>query len=42
MKKYFNNIENIIEPNQGKLIYSALEKLKESDSLSELNNLFYG
>ena len=41
MKKYFNNIKNIIEPNQGKLIYSALEKLKDSDSLTELNNLFY-
>ena len=42
MKKYFNNIENIIDPNQGKLIYSALEKLKESDNLNELNSLFYG
>ena len=41
MKKYFDNIKNIIEPNRGKLIYSALEKLRESSSLNELNNLFF-
>ena len=41
MKKYFDNIKNIIEPNQGELIYSALDKLKESTSLNELNNLFF-
>lgn len=41
MKKYFDNIKNIIEPNQGELIYSALDKLRESTSLNELNNLFF-
>ena len=41
MEKYFNNIKNVIGSNQGKLIYSALDELKESDNLNKLNNLFY-
>lgn len=40
MDKYFDNIRNVIGPNQGKLIYSAIDQLKESINLNTLNNLF--
>ena len=36
-----DNIKNVIGLNQGRLIYSALDELKESTSLSKLNNLFF-